>query len=80
MFNKMNMRIKSFKTEKWITDKQELIKAMNEILQGNKNYSMNKNTVYITIDYIKNTTIEAIRDDNWTLADEGIEILKELNY
>ena len=80
MFNKMNMRIKNFTNDKWITEQKELIDAMNEILQGNKNYSLNTNAVYVTIGYIKSTTIKAIKNDNWALADEGIEILKQLNY
>lgn len=80
MFGKINMRIKNFETNKWLTSKQELIAAMNEVIKGNKNYSMNTNTVYQTIDYIKKTTIEAIKNENWDFAWEGTEILKQLNY
>jgi hypothetical protein len=80
MFSKMNMKIKNFETGKWITDKEELIDAMNEVIKGNKNYSLNANAVYITIDYIKNTTIEAIKNKNYNLAWEGTNILKQLNY
>ena len=80
MFDKMNMRIKNFETDKWITDKKGIIEAMNEVLKGSKNYSMNKNSVYQTINYIKYLTIEAIKNENWDFAWEGTEILKQLNY
>ena len=80
MFKKMNMRIKDFETGKWIVDEQSIIDAMNEVIQGSKNYSMNTNTVYQTIDYIEYLTTEAIQSNNEEIAREGKEILRQLNY